>query len=139
MKKINRNKRIVVTTMDIKYIVDEKEKIIECVIKGNIRHRNKHLGSLKVVGVAICVDNDFNIEFGKTLARAKAELEMYKEIRNKCLTNIFHNIENNDPSYLKTDIKAFQLYLNTIDFSEAMIKHQINYINNIIRIQYPNE
>ena len=141
MKKIDRSKRLIATVTDVKYITDETAEIIVCVILSNIHFRNTHLGSIKIDGISVCVDNNFDIKFGKTLARAKAELAMYKEIKNKCLKNIKTFTENciEQGPFTKSHIEKLEIQTNTIIFAESMIKHQVNYINKLIRTQYPNE
>lgn len=137
MKKINRNERIVATVNKIDYICDQSAGGILCKISINFRTKNKPLKHIVSQGIAINSDLEFDSKFGEKLARAKAEYNTYYELKKYAINCISNNINSNldfiDMTYY---LKVLPIYLNTIQFADAMIKHQENYIHKLIRNKY---
>lgn len=132
MKKINRNERIVATVNGIDYVCDKDAGGVLCKISVKFRIKDKFLKYIVVQGLAINSDSEFDAEFGEKLARAKAEYNMYLELKKYVINHIDSNV---DFMYM-INSKILPIYLNTIKFADSMIKHQENYIHKLIRNKY---
>lgn len=140
MKKMSKNDRFVATIKGINYSAFKSEGITVCNLTVQMRYRNNIITEFHITNIARSVEKvkDYDIEFGKKLARAKVELNMYENVKEKVAKLIFNKATikdfNND-----TAIKDVIIMMNTIQFCNKMIKHQTTYINKLIRNKFPNE
>lgn len=141
MHKINRNQRVVATVKEITYNEFESEGIVQCDVVVNYRWLNNIFGVTRTTKIAINVDGieKYDLGFGKELARAKAELQVYISLKKLAVDNMTSDVVDTDivDSYTSTDL--LRVWLNTIDFANKMIKHQKDFIHKLIRNKYPNE
>jgi len=140
MEKISKDNRFVATIENINYGSFNSEGVTVCNITAVMRFRSKVIDKLHIVTIARSVEStqDYDVEYGKTLARAKAEMKMYESIKEKITNAILNNATTKDFNNDKA-IKDAIIMMNTIQFCNKMIKHQITYINKLIRNKFPNE
>lgn len=111
MKNFKGRERFKVKSVNCKYVVISQLKAVVATAKF------KFLGvTFETKGKAIAKNEEFNVEIGKRLARARAEKKAYIIARNEIKRQ------------LKDTNKLLNILINTSVFLEECIDHQTDYI-----------
>ena len=80
--------KVRLTMLDCSYKENESKKAVTCIVKAKSRI-GTYTKPILAVGVAYCDDKDeYDVEKGKRLARAKAEKEAYAQHKKHIADNI---------------------------------------------------